>query len=163
MKSHLICVAHKQPDWIERGFQEYQKRLPKRLFLHETELKPSSGSHLSLNSDAMKERESERISLALQTLSKNNSNTEVWALDETGALWTTSEWAQQLEKAQQRGVDLAWIIGGADGLSRPFKQQATQLIALSRLTLPHGLVKVILAEQIYRAHSLITHHPYHRS
>jgi 23S rRNA (pseudouridine1915-N3)-methyltransferase len=71
--------------------------------------------------------------------------------------------AQELQQAQQRAVDIAWVIGGADGLSVDIKQKASRLISLSKLTLPHGLVKVMLAEQIYRAHTILIAHPYHRS
>ena len=153
MKTYLVCVSHKQPDWVETGFSEYQKRLPKELSLNLIELKPLSQN---LPSDQMKIKESQRILAAVP------KSVELWVLDEGGALWSTETLAQELQQAQQRGVDVAWVIGGADGLSVEIKQKATRLISLSRLTLPHGLVKVMLAEQVYRAHTILISHPYHR-
>jgi len=157
MKTYLVCVSHKQPDWVEAGFAEYQKRLPKELSLNLIELKPSAQG---LPSDQMKIKESGRI---LEAFSKLTKPPEIWALDEGGDLWSTATLAQELQQAQQRAVDIAWVIGGADGLSVDIKQKASRLISLSKLTLPHGLVKVMLAEQIYRAHTILIAHPYHRS
>ena len=84
------------------------------------------------------------------------------ALDERGAPWTTRVFAAQLARRQADGNDVAFVIGSADGLSPDIKARADAVVALSAMTLPHGLVRVLLAEQLYRAHSLLTGHPYHR-
>ena len=84
------------------------------------------------------------------------------ALDEHGATPTTKQLAQQMQDWMQAGSDIAFVIGGADGLHDSVKQRAQQLMALSAFTLPHGMVRVLLAEQLYRAHSLLHNHPYHR-
>jgi 23S rRNA (pseudouridine1915-N3)-methyltransferase len=84
------------------------------------------------------------------------------ALDERGATPTTKQLSQQMQDWMQQGGDVAFIIGGADGLHESVKHQARQLMALSAFTLPHGMVRVLLAEQLYRAHSLLHNHPYHR-
>jgi 23S rRNA (pseudouridine1915-N3)-methyltransferase len=84
------------------------------------------------------------------------------ALDERGASPTTKQLAAQMQSWMRGGQDVAFIIGGADGLHDSVKQTAQQLMALSALTLPHALVRVLLAEQLYRAHSLLHNHPYHR-
>jgi 23S rRNA (pseudouridine1915-N3)-methyltransferase len=86
----------------------------------------------------------------------------VWALDEHGAEFTTLELADALRGWQGAGRDTAFVIGGADGLHEAVKQRANKLMALSRLTLPHGMVRVLLAEQLYRAWSVTQNHPYHR-
>jgi 23S rRNA (pseudouridine1915-N3)-methyltransferase len=86
----------------------------------------------------------------------------VIALDERGVPLTTQELAQQLSIWQQQGGDVAFVIGGADGLDAEFKQKADMLLRLSNMTLPHGLVRVMLAEQLYRAWSILRNHPYHR-
>jgi 23S rRNA (pseudouridine1915-N3)-methyltransferase len=84
------------------------------------------------------------------------------ALDERGVAWTTRQLADKLQQWKGQGRDIAFIIGGADGLHDSVKQNAQQLLALSALTLPHGMVRVLLAEQLYRAHSVLHNHPYHR-
>ena len=84
------------------------------------------------------------------------------ALDERGVQSTTKQLAAQMQDWMRAGRDVAFIIGGADGLHESVKQAAQQLLALSALTLPHAAVRVLLAEQLYRAHSLMHNHPYHR-
>lgn len=86
----------------------------------------------------------------------------VWVLDEHGKDYTSPALAQQLEAWRQNGRDLALIIGGADGLAPDIKQRATGVWSLSRLTLPHALVRVLVVEQLYRAWTLLMGHPYHR-
>jgi len=86
----------------------------------------------------------------------------VIALDEHGAQMTTVQLSQQLSIWQQQGGDVSFVIGGADGLDAEFKKNADGLLRLSNMTLPHGLVRVILAEQLYRAWSILRNHPYHR-
>jgi 23S rRNA (pseudouridine1915-N3)-methyltransferase len=86
----------------------------------------------------------------------------VIALDERGQPWTTRTLAENLERWRDEGRDIAFVIGSADGLADSIKRDAAATVALSALTLPHGLVRVLVAEQLYRAVSIISHHPYHR-
>ncbi|MGC9162053.1 MAG: 23S rRNA (pseudouridine(1915)-N(3))-methyltransferase RlmH, partial [Thiomonas sp.] len=111
----------------------------------------------SLSAEAVMEREAQRIEAALPP------GARVVALDERGERLTTAGLAELLQHWRQDGRDVALIIGGADGLAPRIKQRADTLLRLSDLTLPHGLVRVLLAEQLYRAHSLLSGHPYHRA
>ena len=143
------------PAWIEAGFQEYAKRMPPECRLVLKEIKPierSSGK----NAETVMAQERARIEAALP------KGGRVIALDEHGAQMTTVQLSQQLSIWQQQGGDVSFVIGGADGLDAEFKKNADMLLRLSNMTLPHGLVRVILAEQLYRAWSILRNHPYHR-
>jgi len=143
------------PAWIEAGFQEYAKRMPPECRLVLKEIKPierSSGK----NAETVMAQERTRIEAALP------KGGRVIALDEHGAQMTTVQLSQQLSVWQQHGGDVSFVIGGADGLDAEFKKNADMLLRLSNMTLPHGMVRVILAEQLYRAWSILRNHPYHR-
>ena len=143
------------PAWIEAGFQEYAKRMPPECRLVLKEIKPierSSGK----NAETVMAQERTRIEAALP------KGGRVIALDEHGAHMTTLQLSQQLSIWQQHGGDVSFVIGGADGLDAEFKKNADMLLRLSNMTLPHGMVRVILAEQLYRAWSILRNHPYHR-
>jgi 23S rRNA (pseudouridine1915-N3)-methyltransferase len=143
------------PAWIEAGFQEYAKRMPPECRLVLKEIKPierSSGK----NAETVMAQERTRIEAALP------KGGRVIALDEHGVHMTTVQLSQQLSIWQQQGGDVSFVIGGADGLDAEFKKNADMLLRLSNMTLPHGLVRVILAEQLYRAWSILRNHPYHR-
>ena len=143
------------PAWIEAGFQEYAKRMPPECRLVLKEIKPierSSGK----NAETVMAQERIRIEAALP------KGGRVIALDEHGAHMTTVQLSQQLSIWQQQGGDVSFVIGGADGLDAEFKENADMLLRLSNMTLPHGMVRVILAEQLYRAWSILRNHPYHR-
>ena len=143
------------PAWIEAGFQEYAKRMPPECRLVLKEIKPierSSGK----NAETVMAQERTRIEAALP------KGGRVIALDEHGAHMTTLQLSQQLSIWQHQGGDVSFVIGGADGLDAEFKKNADMLLRLSNMTLPHGLVRVILAEQLYRAWSILRNHPYHR-
>lgn len=155
MKLYVIAVGNKMPDWITSGFNEYTKRMPREARIELIELKPESRTSGKTTEQIM-EAEAQRILAALP------QNTLRIALDEHGATPTTKQLMQQMQDWMQQGRDVAFIIGGADGLHESIKQQAKQLLALSALTMPHGMVRVLLAEQLYRAHSLMHNHPYHR-
>jgi 23S rRNA (pseudouridine1915-N3)-methyltransferase len=155
MQLIVAAVGHKMPAWIEAGFQEYAKRMPPECRLVLKEIKPierSSGK----NAETVMAQERIRIEA---TLPKGG---RVIALDEHGAQMTTVQLSQQLSIWQQQGGDVSFVIGGADGLDAEFKKNADLLLRLSNMTLPHGLVRVILAEQLYRAWSILRNHPYHR-
>lgn len=155
MQLIVAAVGHKMPAWIDAGFQEYAKRMPPDCRLVLKEIKPverSSGK----NAEIVMSQERTRIEAALP------KGGRVIALDEHGAHMTTMQLSQQLSIWQQQGGDVSFVIGGADGLDAEFKKNADMQIRLSNMTLPHGLVRVILAEQLYRAWSVLRNHPYHR-
>lgn len=155
MKLYVIAVGNKMPDWITSGFNEYTKRMPREARIELIELKPESRTSGKTTEQIM-EAEAQRILAALP------QNTLRIALDEHGATPTTKQLSQQMQRWLGDGRDVAFVIGGADGLHESVKKAAQQLMALSALTLPHGMVRVLLAEQLYRAHSLLHNHPYHR-
>ena len=155
MKLLILAVGHKMPDWITSGFNEYAKRMPREAKIELIELKPEPRT-TGKTTEQIMEAEAQRIRAALP----NDAFRVV--LDERGKHLTTKQMAQQLQNWLGEGRDVSFIIGGADGLHESVKQQARQLLALSAFTLPHGMVRVLLAEQLYRAHSLMHNHPYHR-
>jgi 23S rRNA (pseudouridine1915-N3)-methyltransferase len=155
MKLWLIAVGHKMPAWITSGFNEYSKRMAREARIELLEIKPEP-RNTGKNVAQIQEAEAQRILSALP------KDALLIALDERGTPMNTKQVAQQMQDWLRNGRDVAFIIGGADGLHESIKNSAQQLLALSAMTLPHGLVRVILAEQLYRAHSLLHNHPYHR-
>jgi 23S rRNA (pseudouridine1915-N3)-methyltransferase len=155
MKLLIVSVGHKMPDWITAGFNEYTKRMPREARIALLEIKPEPRSSGKTTAQIMA-AEAQRILAALP------QNCLRIALDERGDQPTTRQLAAQMQDWMGAGRDVAFIIGGADGLHESVKQAAQQLLALSALTLPHAVVRVLLAEQLYRAHSLMHNHPYHR-
>ncbi|WP_025916632.1 23S rRNA (pseudouridine(1915)-N(3))-methyltransferase RlmH [Herminiimonas sp. CN] len=155
MQLVIAAVGHKMPAWIEAGFTEYSKRMPPEIRIHLKEIKPveRSGSKTAETAMAL---ERSRIEAALP------KGARIIALDERGRDLTSVQLSQYLTQWQQDGRDVALVIGGADGLDAQFKAGAEMLIRISSLTLPHGMVRVILAEQLYRAWSITQNHPYHR-
>lgn len=155
MRLRVITVGHKMPDWITAGFNEYTKRMPReaRIELHEIKPEPRNSGKTSAQ---IMEAEAQRILAVLP------SGCLAIALDEHGQQPTTRQLANWMGEWLAGGQDVAFIIGGADGLHERVKQAAQRLMALSALTLPHAMVRVLLAEQLYRAHSLLHNHPYHR-
>lgn len=153
MKLNVLAVGNKMPDWIESGFMEYRKRMPKELSIELIEIKQVK--------DKSRERsllaEYERIEKVLPI-----SNYDI-AMDEQGKQLSTQDFATSLVTWMNLGRDIAFIIGGADGLHPVIKQKADQVLSLSKMTLPHGLVRVLLAEQLYRAATILKQHPYHRA
>ena len=154
MKLRIVALGHRMPAWVAAGFAEYAKRLPREYETELVELKPAS-------------RDSGRASAqllaaeALRIRAACGSCTVV-TLDERGSAWTTRQLAQRLQGWRDSGQDVAFVIGSADGLDDAVKRDATVVLALSALTLPHGLARVILIEQLYRAASVLSGHPYHR-
>lgn len=155
MKLYVLAVGHKMPGWIAAGFDEYAKRMPAELRIELREIKPEPRAG-GRSAQAAMAAERQRIELALP------KNATLVALDEHGRDWTTMQLAEALPGWQQDGRDLAFVIGGADGLDAALKARAALLLRISSLTLPHGMVRVLLAEQLYRAWSITQNHPYHR-
>ncbi|ROH84525.1 23S rRNA (pseudouridine(1915)-N(3))-methyltransferase RlmH [Pseudomethylobacillus aquaticus] len=154
MKLRIISVGHKMPDWVETACQEYLKRMPREASVEIVEIKPDKRA-AGKNSEVVQEAEAKRIMEAV-------GRDLLVALDERGQEVTTLQLAERFSGWLSGGRDVALVVGGADGLHASLKQQANWLWSLSRLTLPHGMVRVLLTEQLYRAWSVINHHPYHR-
>ena len=155
MKLIIVAVGHKMPDWINLGFNEYVKRMPREAKIKLLEIKPEPRNTGKTTAQIM-EAEAQRILAVLP-----QSCLRI-ALDERGIQLTTQKFAEQMQGWMREARDVAFIIGGADGLHASVKQGAQQLLALSALTFPHALARVVLVEQLYRAHSLMHNHPYHR-
>lgn len=133
---------------------EYLKRMPREMQVEIVEIKPDKRAS-GKNSTQVQEAESKRI---LESAGRDY----LIALDERGQEPTTLQLADRMRNWLSNGRDIALVIGGADGLHEDIKTRADWLWSLSRLTLPHGMVRVVLAEQLYRAHTVISNHPYHR-
>ena len=155
MRVKIIAVGTRLPGWQQQGFQEYAKRMPRECALTLTAI-PAAARGKARPTRQMIEKESDRMLAAIA------ANDYVVALDPPGVRYTTEDLAGLLETWLGQGRDLAMLIGGADGLSDACRSRADLRWSLSDLTLPHGLVRVLVAEQIYRAWSLLTGHPYHR-
>ena len=154
MRLGILAVGHKLPDWVAKGCAEYIKRMPRELPASITEIKPEPRG--SKNREQLLAAEKARLQAALQGYSR------VVILDERGADLTTLKLAQRLEDWMREGGDTAFIIGGADGIDTEIKDGADTMIRLSSLTLPHAMARLVLCEQLYRAHSVVRNHPYHR-
>lgn len=151
----IISIGHKMPKWIEEGFIDYQKRLTKPWNLELIEI-PSKAYLDEYPPEKIKAIEAEWI------LQKLNPGDFCVALDVQGKSLSTEKLAESLQNWQSLGKNLVFVIGGREGLDECILERADCKWSLSALTFPHQLVKVILAEQLYRAVSIINHHPYHR-
>ena len=155
MRVSILSVGHKMPAWIQDGFQEYVKRMPPEIRVELTELKPEERG-AGRSTDRAKALEGERILAALPV------GATLLALDERGKAVSTQGLSVMLSGWMRDGSHPAFVIGGADGLSDAVRNRADKIVSLSALTLPHGLARVLLAEQLYRAWSILARHPYHR-
>ncbi|MBI5790924.1 MAG: 23S rRNA (pseudouridine(1915)-N(3))-methyltransferase RlmH [Rhodocyclales bacterium] len=155
MKLIVAAVSARPPDWVVAGWTEYARRMPRELPLELVEIKPEPRSS-GKTAQAMMTLEAARIDAQLPARCRRI------ALDERGDAPTTRQLAERLAKWMEDGADVAFIIGGPDGLDPRIKDTADETMRLSSLTLPHALVRVILAEALYRAVSVTKGHPYHR-
>jgi 23S rRNA (pseudouridine1915-N3)-methyltransferase len=155
MKLIVAAVSARPPDWVVAGWTEYARRMPRELPLELIEIKPEPRSS-GKTAQAMMALEATRIDAQLPARCRRI------ALDERGDAPTTRQLAERLAKWMEDGADVAFIIGGPDGLDPRIKDTADETMRLSSLTLPHALVRVILAEALYRAVSVTKGHPYHR-
>lgn len=155
MQIHLISVGTRMPLWVQQGFDEYRKRLPRE-------------SALKLLEVQMKKRtkncDIQRLIAAegKQILSLIPPAALIIAMDLSGKQWSTEQLASALEGWQLQYRHVALLVGGPDGLSKECLDRANQRWCLSELTFPHPLVRIIIAEQLYRSWSLLENHPYHR-
>lgn len=155
MQIQLICMGQKMPDWVNSGYLAYAKRFPPHCHLELVEIplqKRGKGKDLV----RLQKIEGEKMLAALP------KNAHIIALDERGKAWTTQQLAEQLDYWLKNYPHIALLVGSPEGLAPACVDQADQCWSLSPLTLPHPLVRVIVAEQLYRAWSVLNHHPYHR-
>ena len=155
MRLHLIAIGPRQPAWVSTAFLDYARRLPAECRLEVTELPLGPRS---------KEQDAGRALNAEAQRMERTIRPDDWvvALDERGQSWTSRVLAARLEAWMASGRDVALLMGGPDGLAPACKMRAHEQWSLSPLTLPHGLARVVVAEALYRAHSLLRGHPYHR-
>jgi 23S rRNA (pseudouridine1915-N3)-methyltransferase len=156
MNIYLLSVGNRMPRWVVEGYEEYARRLPAECALHLLEIAPG---HRGKNADIQRtlRDEGERMLKALP------KNARVWALDVQGSAWSTEQLSARLGDWMAGGQDLALLVGGPEGLADACLQRAEGRWSLSTLTMPHPLVRVVVAEQLYRAWSLLRNHPYHRA
>jgi 23S rRNA (pseudouridine1915-N3)-methyltransferase len=155
MKLVVVAVGTRMPQWVDEAFADYAKRMPRTARLDLTEVRPEPRDR-GKTVPQMLRLESERISAAVP------SGAKMVALDERGREFTSAAFSKWLGLRMQDGIDTAFLIGGPDGLAPSLKEASESVMRLSSLTLPHGLARVMLAEQLYRAVSILQGHPYHR-
>jgi 23S rRNA (pseudouridine1915-N3)-methyltransferase len=156
VKARLIAVGERAPDWVAAGFSEYQKRLSHWLPLELVEVAPGLRGKGRDAARAMFD-EGARVLAAVPR------NPHVVSLDGRGKPYSSEQLAVRLEHWRQQGRDLAFLIGGPEGHAPEVIAAAQESWSLGPLTLPHMLVRLVLAEQLYRAASLLANHPYHRA
>lgn len=155
MQIQLLAVGNRMPAWVEAGYEEYAKRLPRECELILKEIPPGKRSKNSDLPRIVKE-EGERLLAAV------SRDTHIVTLDIPGKPWNTEELAASLKRWLESGQNIALMVGGPEGLSEDVKVRAHESWSLSKLTLPHPLVRIVVAEQLYRAWSILHNHPYHR-
>jgi 23S rRNA (pseudouridine1915-N3)-methyltransferase len=155
MQIHLIAVGQKMPRWVAEGYGEYAKRLPPEcsLKLHEI---PAGKRGKGADIARLTRIEGEKMQTAIP------KGARVVALEVKGKPWSTEQLAERLDLWLGEGRDIALLVGGPEGIEPAISAQADEKWSLSPLTLPHPLVRVLLAEQLYRAWSITKGHPYHR-
>ena len=160
MKLLIVAVGQRMPDWAQSAYDDYAKRLGSEFRLELKTIKTEPRGAGGKTAHTLMRLERERIEAAISKSCP--SGCRLIALDERGEAPTTLQLSQKLKTWMQIGDDVALVIGGPDGLDEGFKTAAHERMQLSKLTLPHALVRVLLIEQIYRAWSVLHNHPYHR-
>ncbi len=155
MKITIVAVGQRQPAWADAAVKDFLERFPAdwAVALREVKAEPRDGKP----AERLLAAEAERIRAACP------AGAVIVALDERGKDWTTMQLAQALQGWRDEAQPVAFVIGGPDGLADEFKRSARLLLRLSSMTLPHALARVLLAEQVYRAWSVLANHPYHRA
>ena len=155
MKLIILAVGTRMPAWVEEAYADFAKRMPRECLLELREIKAEPRT-TGKTVESMMAAEAARIRAALPPRCRKI------ILDERGTEASTKLWAQRLGEWMAGGEDVVFIIGGPDGLDPALKAEADERYRISGLTLPHAMVRVLLAEALYRAHSLHKGHPYHR-
>ena len=155
MKVRLLSVSNRQPRWVQDGCAEYEKRLPRPWQFRLVEVRPEARTS---GADPRRVQHAEAVRIRQQV----PRSALLVALDERGASWSTEQFAERIEAWQHVGKDLAFVIGGADGLDPELRGDADHCMSLSPMVMPHGLVRVMFVEQLYRAATIIQGHPYHK-
>jgi len=155
VKLRLVAVGTRLPDWVTAGFAEYARRLPRTMPLQLVEVPATNRRNQSLGQIRGEE--------AAKLLAQVAADDWVVALEVEGKTCSTEKLAEKLDGWRMQGRDVKFLVGGADGLAEDCLTRANEAISLSAFTFPHALVRVILAEQLYRAWTLLTSHPYHRA
>jgi 23S rRNA (pseudouridine1915-N3)-methyltransferase len=155
MHLRVAAVGQRAPAWVGQAWQDYSRRLPATLGL---DLREIPVAHRGRNPDIERLRKQE-----CEDLLAAATGARIVALDIAGAPWTTEMLSRQMSNWMQGGQDVCFLIGGPDGLDAECLARAEQRWSLGPLTLPHALVRVVLAEQLYRAWSILQNHPYHRA
>lgn len=155
MKIRLLSVTHKCPAWVQAGYEEYAKRMPAACSLELIEI-PAEKRTNNADLKRITEKEGEKLLAAIKPQHR------VIALDIQGKPWSTEQLSAQMAEWLQGGQHLDLLVGGSEGLSEACLKKAETRWSLSPLTFPHCLVRVLVAEQLYRAHSLLIGHPYHK-
>ncbi len=155
MKISIIAVDLRSPSWASEAVEDYLQRFPRdwKVELKAVREEPRKGQ----SKEKLMAAEAERIRKALP------KGSALISLDERGKDLTTMDFANLLDQWKNRGEEIAFVIGGTDGIDPGLKKDSRMLIRLSSMTLPHALARVILCEQIYRAWSILNNHPYHRA
>jgi 23S rRNA (pseudouridine1915-N3)-methyltransferase len=160
MRLLILASGHKVPAWVSMAFGDYARRMPRDTPLQLVEIRPeprSAGASTPAQTDRILRLEAQRLRAALP------AGATCVALDQDGRTVSTADLARLLEGWRREGNDVAFLIGSADGLDMQLKRSARLMLSLSAMTFPHQLVRVMLAEQLYRAASLLQGHPYHRA
>jgi 23S rRNA (pseudouridine1915-N3)-methyltransferase len=155
MQINLISVGNRMPGWVQQGYDEYAKRLPRECELVLKEIAPGKRTKNSDVARIIKE-EGERMITSIP------QGAHIVTLDIPGKSWTTPELAQAMKRWLESGQNVSLLIGGPEGLADSVKQLARESWSLSPLTFPHPLVRIVVAEQLYRAWTILHNHPYHR-
>jgi len=156
MRILVVAVGTRMPQWVTEAFEDYRARMPRELNMELIEVRAEKRGG-GMTAERAMALECQRIRAVLPKGSR------IVAMDERGRSLTSEELAAALEDWRGMGDDVAFVIGSADGLAAELKSTAAMRLSLSKMTLPHALARVMLAEQLYRAHTILTGHPYHRA
>ena len=156
MRIYLLAIGTKMPLWVNQGYTEYAQRMPSKCKLVLKEI-PAEKRSKNSNIKLIQNKEASKLFNAIP------KNSLIIALDRQGAIWSTEKLALQMENWMMSGQDIALLIGGPDGLTPQILAKAHQHWSLSKLTFPHPLVRIMVAEQLYRAWTITENHPYHRA
>ena len=154
MRLRIVALGQRMPAWVRTGYDEYAKRMPREYALELVELKAAPSDQGKSVAQMLK--------VEATSIRSACAHDHVVALDERGSAWTTRDLAAKLVRWRDEDSSVAFVVGSADGLDEAFKRSANERLAVSSMTLPHGLVRIVMAEQLYRAATLIAGHPYHR-